>query len=1822
MEDILDISKNIQGALSEFASGPMSEVTDLTKQVRDNFLDVNSVANIEITAEDKLAKMDGQLGGIKAGYEAVDSTLRDLHMNLNGITDTTELGAVALDQQANIQQRIEKGKEQEAKLTNDLAEQQRVVLIAEQARAAVPFESDEYKEYTEQIKEANLGIIEQQGHITGLQAQQAGLKSIQDGYLETIIKEAEGEKTINEITATRRELYFKNLELSSAQLDLIEKQKIALQGMGENLDNYIKKYGGINDAVMRSFDTISDNITGLAEKIPLFGGIISAGIKKPLQEAAIKAQDQWQSFTEAMRDDMSGANGEALKFGDALKKNFGMLGGAIGGMGKAIMSALFNPLTLILGLLGGFLLLLKMGFDQLVRLEDASREFRFNLGDSALAAADIRKNVEQLESQFSMLGLRVEDFYRAATSLREVFASSNFVSKDTIAFVGLLNMATGVSEDAVAGAINNLTMLGMTAEGQAEGTIMALQKMSEGFGVSFAKVMDDVANASEDAMLFAQGSAKALAIGAIEARRLGRTLDDAAASASALLDFESSIPSQMKASVLLGRQLDFGAMRRLAWAGDTAGLMEEQNKMLKQAGGLSKLNRIQEQGLAEAMGVSVQTLYEMEKTQKQNEMLRKLALEGNIQAAKKVEEMDKAAALRDKLKNMSAKELAEYKNKELEKTVKTNMELEGITTVMNGLKGLFLDVQKALAPVVGSMLPIMTDLVKDIAGSIPKFSEEVEEGGKKTKKLTTEGEALKATLEGVLDTVKTLGEMLIFAFEHPVKALGILAVALIGVKVTMGIISGLASVIGTKLSAMAGAGAGPGGGKKGGGIFGSIANFINSVKPSAMLAAAAAVLIVSGAMYVMAEALVKLKDVGIGELGIMAGGLLLLVGAVAVLGMIMKSGVGAAAILAGATALAILGVAMIPLAYALKLVSPALEGFASIVKEFGTIIVNLVTGAFTGIADIITSIGDAISGVIDSIAGGISTVIEAASSAISCIVEDITKLSTIESDNLFSVAGGIAAIGAAMIALGAGKVVDGAGNFFGGLFNAGARMIGVDEQQLDPMDQLVGFIDKLSGLNLDVESLKLLGELNIGGIIGSIPDGFEEKMEIFGIGLFNIFNTLSNINTKVISDIEKLSSSMPKFLLGLSKSLPQLSRSDFSKLKTLSTGLNDFFEPIADTSFGKLRELQNLGPNMASLITGLDGVDKIPTNIKDILSNLGEGLNIFFEKISGSGWFDGDGIDLKLSLLLKDVSEALLPSIKAFTTVEFEGLVGVDKTLESLGVGLAELTDSLDDVELDQLTKLVKIKPVADIMMVFSDFSFNQINTGMQNLAISIQAVATSLNNIDVNKIKELKNVVIPGAQGPVGSPGVEAPSGEEWMEMKPKFMMTEMADLPVVDVAGGSLPPSDPFVTTGPSLAEVFSTPLAETQVQQIADTGTTSLAEVFSSPPPETQVQQVAETGTTSLAEAFASPSPELVTEQKTEISILKNEKIKDSKKVNEMVQPIVDVVGKIYTKFIPDSIKQKLSDFAKNEYFNLDEDHSMEAYKRSLGVNESVTNNILGDMGIMSAKDVSTLRASGDKVTENEFTSSSQFERVAQSTGILDQIMAGILRKDLPTKLFAEGQLVGINTDMNRRMYKDEDGFTQVEETSEISVTDVSEKLANNVSNRIKMLDEAIINNTTLENDSLNKLLESRRQQLTDEGRLVVKEIQSQVEPINTELQEKATAPTSAITKIADFTTKLVPQIPALSEFGTDQESTTTPSPEVEGFETINIQGKTVFVEEITRVAQTGAETQTLENRPNNREVVTKLDELIKLMRTGGIAVNMDGRKVSRRVAASQE
>ena len=72
----------------------------------------------------------------------------------------------------------------------------------------------------------------------------------------------------------------------------------------------------------------------------------------------------------------------------------------------------------------------------------------------------------------------------------------------------------------------------------------------------------------------------------------------------------------------------------------------------------------------------------------------------------------------------------------------------------------------------------------------------------------------------------------------------------------------------------------------------------------------------------------------------------------------------------------------------------------------------------------------------------------------------------------------------------------------------------------------------------------------------------------------------------------------------------------------------------------------------------------------------------------------------------------------------------------------------------------------------------------------------------------------------------------------------------------------------------------------------------------------------------------------------------------------------------------------------------------------------------------------------------------------------------------------------------------------------------------------------------------------------------------------------------------------------------------------FENISVKGHSVFVEEIAKIVNTGTPTTDSEKTEDSTKVVKKLDELILLMRRGGISVNMDGRKVSRAVASAHD
>jgi hypothetical protein len=127
-------------------------------------------------------------------------------------------------------------------------------------------------------------------------------------------------------------------------------------------------------------------------------------------------------------------------------------------------------------------------------------------------------------------------------------------------------------------------------------------------GVLPADVFQDIANNTEQFATFSKDGGQNIGEAAIRARELGISLDTVFKISDGILDFQSSIESELKASLLIGRQLNLNEARRLAMAGDMAGLQEE---ILRQVGSeeeLQRMNAIQRKSLAGALGVTVSEL--------------------------------------------------------------------------------------------------------------------------------------------------------------------------------------------------------------------------------------------------------------------------------------------------------------------------------------------------------------------------------------------------------------------------------------------------------------------------------------------------------------------------------------------------------------------------------------------------------------------------------------------------------------------------------------------------------------------------------------------------------------------------------------------------------------------------------------------------------------------------------------------------------------------------------------------------------------------------------------------------------------------------------------------------------------------------------------------------------------------------------------------------------------------------------------------------------------------------------------------------------------
>ena len=266
--------------------------------------------------------------------------------------------------------------------------------------------------------------------------------------------------------------------------------------------------------------------------------------------------------------------------------------------GRALMT---NPYLMIIG---AFAAIAAYTLDMAKNTMTLSKD----LGLSATQASKLNKELGFFDRK--MLGFLGQDANAISKSIVDNFGDLGRFAEMSVKEIGFFSLGLGIAgEDAVKLARSMEAVLPNVSDGAA-----AMDKMqyyaglAKANGVGTGVVLKDMADNTELFAEFGKDGGDNLAKAAVQARKLGLSLETTGKIANSLLDFESSIEKEMEASLMIGKQLNFNKARQLALEGDLAGAAKD---VVSQIGGqaeLNKMNVLQRRALADSIGVSVEEM--------------------------------------------------------------------------------------------------------------------------------------------------------------------------------------------------------------------------------------------------------------------------------------------------------------------------------------------------------------------------------------------------------------------------------------------------------------------------------------------------------------------------------------------------------------------------------------------------------------------------------------------------------------------------------------------------------------------------------------------------------------------------------------------------------------------------------------------------------------------------------------------------------------------------------------------------------------------------------------------------------------------------------------------------------------------------------------------------------------------------------------------------------------------------------------------------------------------------------------------------------------
>jgi len=351
---------------------------------------------------------------------------------------------------------------------------------------------------------------------------------------------------------------------------LKEKQNIQIQ-----TNRIVNRQAGI-------YKSIGDTTENLVKQIPLIGGFLSD---------ALGITGIGDELSNAFRTAFTQQKGESVGFGKAAGAEFA------GGFGVSLLQTARSK---------------NSGGGSIVQ---SQRFLRLLIKNAVVAGATgglILAFTGGVQSMTIFDKLKRLVFGGAFEGLNQAFGNLD----KSRGFQGFLNLSRlrglkfrfGIDQGEAAKILRAQTELSGLSDNQALNIQKNIANFARLRGVIPKDVIKDIADNTKLFAEFAKDGGQNIGLAAVEAKRLGLSLDTVASISDSLLDFQTSIEAELQASLLIGRQLNLNKARELALSGDLAGVQREIVKQIGSEAELNKLNVIQRRKLATALGITVAQL--------------------------------------------------------------------------------------------------------------------------------------------------------------------------------------------------------------------------------------------------------------------------------------------------------------------------------------------------------------------------------------------------------------------------------------------------------------------------------------------------------------------------------------------------------------------------------------------------------------------------------------------------------------------------------------------------------------------------------------------------------------------------------------------------------------------------------------------------------------------------------------------------------------------------------------------------------------------------------------------------------------------------------------------------------------------------------------------------------------------------------------------------------------------------------------------------------------------------------------------------------------